>query len=75
MYSPTCSGDPKKTVETISQLPKVEGATTQIPHLEGEEIFGNTKRKLDLDQVIMAAFIDLTRSTFYSLEYRLDLVF
>jgi hypothetical protein len=26
----------------------VEVATTRIPHLEGEEIFGSTKRKLDL---------------------------
>jgi hypothetical protein len=26
----------------------VEVATTQISYLEGEEIFGNTKRKLDL---------------------------
>jgi hypothetical protein len=42
------SGDPKKSVEELSQLPEVEVATTQIPHLEGKEIFGNTKRKLDL---------------------------
>jgi hypothetical protein len=42
------SGDPKKIVEALSQLPGVEVATTQIPHLEGEEIFGSTKRKLDL---------------------------
>jgi hypothetical protein len=42
------SGDPKKIEEALSKLPGVEVATTQIPHLEGEEIFGNTKRKLDL---------------------------
>jgi hypothetical protein len=42
------SGDPKKIAEALSQLPGVEVATTRIPHLEGEEIFGSTKWKLDL---------------------------
>jgi hypothetical protein len=42
------SGDPKKIEEALSQLPGVEVATTWIPNLEGEEIFGSTKRKLDL---------------------------
>jgi hypothetical protein len=42
------SGDSKKIAEAFSQLPGVEVATTRIPHLEGEEIFGSTKRKLDL---------------------------
>jgi hypothetical protein len=42
------SGDPKKIEEALNQLPGVEVATTRIPHLEGEEIFGSTKRKLDL---------------------------
>jgi hypothetical protein len=42
------SSDPKKIVEALSQLPKVEVATTRISHLEGKEIFGSTKRKLDL---------------------------
>jgi hypothetical protein len=42
------SGDPKKIEEALSQLLGVEVATTRIPHLEGEEIFGSTKRKLDL---------------------------
>jgi hypothetical protein len=42
------SGNPKKIEEALSQLPGVEVATTQIPHLEGEEIFGSMKRKLDL---------------------------
>jgi hypothetical protein len=41
-------GDPKKIEEALSQLPGVEVATTRIPHLEDEEIFGSTKRKLDL---------------------------
>jgi hypothetical protein len=42
------SGDPKKIVEALSQLLGVEVATTWIPHVKGEEIFGSTKRKLDL---------------------------
>jgi hypothetical protein len=42
------SGDPKKIEEALSQLPGVEVATTRILHLEGEEIFDSTKRKLDL---------------------------
>jgi hypothetical protein len=42
------SGDPKKIEEALSQLLGVEVATTRIPHLEGEEIFGSTKHKLDL---------------------------
>jgi hypothetical protein len=43
-----CRGDPKKIEEALSQLLGVEVATTRIPHLEDEEIFGSTKRKLDL---------------------------
>ena len=42
------SSDPKKIEEALSQLPGVEVATTRIPHLEGGEIFGSMKRKLDL---------------------------
>jgi hypothetical protein len=42
------SGDPKKIEEALSQLLEVEVVSTRIPHLEGEEIFGSTKRKLDL---------------------------
>jgi hypothetical protein len=42
------SSDPKKIAEALSQLPGLEVATTRIPHLEGAEIFGSTKRKLDL---------------------------
>jgi hypothetical protein len=42
------SGDPKKIEEALSQLLGVEVTTTRIPHLEGKEIFGSTKRKLDL---------------------------
>ena len=43
-----CSGDPKKIVEVLSQFLGVEVATTWIPHVKGEEIFGSTKQKLDL---------------------------
>ena len=42
------SGDPKKIEEALSQLLRVEVATTRIPHLEGEENFGSMKHKLDL---------------------------
>jgi hypothetical protein len=42
------SSNPKKIVKALSQLPGVEVATTRIPHLEGEVIFGSIKRKLDL---------------------------
>jgi hypothetical protein len=42
------SSDPKKITEALNQLPGVEVATTRIPHLEGKEIFGSTKQKLDL---------------------------
>jgi hypothetical protein len=42
------SGDPKKKEEALSQLLGVEVTTTRIPHLEGKEIFGSTKLKLDL---------------------------
>jgi hypothetical protein len=42
------SGDLKKIEEALSQLPGVEVVTTRIPYLEGEEIFGSTKQKLDL---------------------------
>ena len=42
------SGNPKKIIATLIQLLEVEVATTHIPHLEDEEIFGNKKQKLDL---------------------------
>ncbi len=32
----------------MNTLLGVEGVGTRIPHLEGEEIFGSTKRKLDV---------------------------
>ena len=42
------SGDPKKIAEALNTLPGAEGVGTRIPHLEGEEAFGSTKRKLDV---------------------------
>ena len=42
------SRDPKKIVEALNTLPGAEGVGTRIPHLEGEETFGSTKRKLDV---------------------------
>jgi hypothetical protein len=42
------SGDPKKIVDTFSQLPNMEGVTARILHLKGKETFGSTKQKLDL---------------------------
>jgi uncharacterized protein (DUF952 family) len=38
----------KKIAEALTQLLEVEVATKRIPHLEGKEIFGSTKWKLDL---------------------------
>jgi hypothetical protein len=40
--------DPKKIVDALSQILGVEGVKTWISHLKGKEIFGSTKRKLDL---------------------------
>jgi len=42
------SGDPKKIAQASNTLPRDEGIGTQVPHLEGEEIFGSSKRKLDV---------------------------
>ena len=42
------SGDPKKIAEALNTLPGAMGVGTRIPHLEGEETFGSTKRKLDV---------------------------
>lgn len=35
-------------IDALNQILREEGITTWIPHLEGKEIFGNMKRKLDL---------------------------
>ena len=42
------SGCPKKIAEALNTLPEAHGVGTRVPHLEGEEVFGSTKRKLDV---------------------------
>jgi hypothetical protein len=50
------SGDLMKIVDALSQLPNLERFTTQILHLEGKEIFGSMKRKLDLPPIFDGDF-------------------
>lgn len=40
--------DPKKIVEALNILPRAEGVGTRVSHLEGEEVFGSKKRRLDV---------------------------
>ena len=42
------SGCPKKIAEALNSLPEAHGMGSRVPHLEGEEIFGSTKRRLDV---------------------------
>jgi hypothetical protein len=42
------SRDPAKIATALSMMPGAEELCTRIPHLEREEVFGSTKRKLDL---------------------------
>ena len=42
------SGCPKKIAEALNSLLEAHGVGSRVPHLEGEEIFGSTKRRLDL---------------------------
>jgi len=44
----TRSRDPKKIVEALNTLLGAEGLENRLPYLEGEEIFGSTKKKLDV---------------------------
>jgi hypothetical protein len=44
----TRSGDPKKIAQAVSEVSGAAGLNSRIPHLEGEYVFGSTKRKLDL---------------------------
>ena len=41
-------GDGKKIVKALSKMHGAEDICTQIPHLEGEEVFSSTKIKFDL---------------------------
>ena len=40
--------DGKKIAQALSEMPGAEDVCTRVPHLEGEELFGSVKRKLDL---------------------------
>ena len=42
------SGCPKKIAEALNSLLEAHGMGSHVPHLEGEEIFGSTKRRLDV---------------------------
>ena len=48
LQSATRFGDPKKIAQAVGELFASASLNSQIPHLEGESIFGSTKRKLDL---------------------------
>ena len=40
--------DPVKIAFAISKMPGADRFTTRVPHLEGKEVFGSSKRKLNL---------------------------
>src|SRR6202048_502896 len=42
------SGDAKRIVAALERMPGADQWCTRKPQLEGEEVFGTTKRKLDL---------------------------
>ena len=42
------SMDGKKITDAMCSMPGAEDVCTRVPHLEGEEVFGSTKRKLDI---------------------------
>jgi hypothetical protein len=48
LRSTICSGDPRKIAWAVGELSANAGRNSRVPHLEGEFIFGFTKRKLDL---------------------------
>jgi hypothetical protein len=48
LRSATCFGDPKHIAQAVSDLSSDAGLNSHVPHLEGQSIFGSTKRKLDL---------------------------
>ena len=39
---------PKKIMEALNSLPEAHSVGSRVPHLEGEEIFGSTKRRFDV---------------------------
>jgi len=42
------SGDPKKIAEALNALRRAVDVATRVSHLESKEVFGSSKRKLDL---------------------------
>ena len=38
----------RRSVSALNSLPEAHGVGSRVPHLEGEEIFGSTKRRLDV---------------------------
>jgi len=42
------SQDGKKIADALAEMPGAEDFCNREPHLEGEEVFGSTKRKLDM---------------------------
>ena len=42
------SQDGKKIADALAEMPGGEDFCNREPHLEGEEVFGSTKRKLDM---------------------------
>ena len=42
------SHDGKKIADAINNMPGAAEVSTRVPHLEGEEVFGSVKRKLDM---------------------------
>jgi hypothetical protein len=41
-------GDPSQMANLIAKHPSRFSFTTRIPHLEGQEVFGSTKRRVDI---------------------------
>jgi hypothetical protein len=64
------SGDPKKIEEALSQLPGVEVANTRSHIWRAKRSLAARSGSWTSHQVMMATLIDLTRSTFHSLECR-----
>jgi hypothetical protein len=48
LRSASRSGDPRKIAQAVGELSADAGLNSRVPHLEGESIFGSTKRELDL---------------------------
>ena len=44
----TRKGNPVKVAQIVGQISSEAGLNSRLPHLEGENVFGSAKRKLDL---------------------------